>query len=153
MPGLLKCLTIVFFLMIRRPPRSTLFPYTTLFRSTGSDQEQAVAGGVLGSDRLGQLPPHLCCRERILCHISLRRSDSIQSDHDPGASRHYSGRPVGRSASLREAASAGAQSTPANCRLYRNAGCNSKTRAAAALASSNRPSFASAAVSSMWEML
>src|SRR2546425_8438217 len=26
-------LLIVFFLMIRRPPRSTLFPYTTLFRS------------------------------------------------------------------------------------------------------------------------
>src|SRR6202049_5324086 len=26
-------LTIVFFLIIRRPPRSTLFPYTTLFRS------------------------------------------------------------------------------------------------------------------------
>src|SRR5260221_660511 len=25
---------LVFFLMIRRPPRSTLFPYTTLFRST-----------------------------------------------------------------------------------------------------------------------
>src|SRR3712207_9437689 len=28
--GVLVC----FFLMIRRPPRSTLFPYTTLFRST-----------------------------------------------------------------------------------------------------------------------
>src|SRR5436853_7901642 len=27
-----------FFLMIRRPPRSTLFPYTTLFRSQGVDQ-------------------------------------------------------------------------------------------------------------------
>src|SRR3712207_7730012 len=27
---------IVFFLMIRRPPRSTLFPYTTLFRSSRS---------------------------------------------------------------------------------------------------------------------
>src|SRR5215207_11756218 len=26
---------IFFFLMIRRPPRSTLFPYTTLFRSSG----------------------------------------------------------------------------------------------------------------------
>ena len=26
----------LFFLMIRRPPRSTLFPYTTLFRSTGA---------------------------------------------------------------------------------------------------------------------
>src|SRR5256885_2782239 len=28
---------VFFFLMIRRPPRSTLFPYTTLFRSTGPD--------------------------------------------------------------------------------------------------------------------
>src|SRR5258708_10067792 len=27
----------LFFLMIRRPPRSTLFPYTTLFRSPGAD--------------------------------------------------------------------------------------------------------------------
>src|SRR5256885_3088361 len=27
------CLFLFFFLMIRRPPRSTLFPYTTLFRS------------------------------------------------------------------------------------------------------------------------
>src|SRR6185437_16893996 len=31
-----------FFLMIRRPPRSTLFPYTTLFRSRGIPQERAV---------------------------------------------------------------------------------------------------------------
>src|ERR1039458_5483971 len=31
-----------FFLMIRRPPRSTLFPYTTLFRS---GQGQAVGSG------------------------------------------------------------------------------------------------------------
>src|SRR5258705_10769348 len=27
------CTILFFFLMIRRPPRSTLFPYTTLFRS------------------------------------------------------------------------------------------------------------------------
>src|ERR1017187_11019589 len=27
------CVRVFFFLMIRRPPRSTLFPYTTLFRS------------------------------------------------------------------------------------------------------------------------
>src|SRR5258708_22153772 len=27
------CVVFFFFLMIRRPPRSTLFPYTTLFRS------------------------------------------------------------------------------------------------------------------------
>src|SRR5216684_7765145 len=30
---LLYCFVFFFFLMIRRPPRSTLFPYTTLFRS------------------------------------------------------------------------------------------------------------------------
>src|SRR3712207_8532441 len=30
---LLSLFSCVFFLMIRRPPRSTLFPYTTLFRS------------------------------------------------------------------------------------------------------------------------
>src|SRR2546430_17725308 len=31
----LVVLLVFFFLMIRRPPRSTLFPYTTLFRSLG----------------------------------------------------------------------------------------------------------------------
>src|SRR5256885_11542291 len=30
-------MSLFFFLMIRRPPRSTLFPYTTLFRSTRVD--------------------------------------------------------------------------------------------------------------------
>src|SRR3712207_7803272 len=38
-----------FFLMIRRPPRSTLFPYTTLFRShvgSGPDGRGAVASSV-----------------------------------------------------------------------------------------------------------
>src|SRR5690349_24253691 len=36
---LLTCtLVYVFFLMIRRPPRSTLFPYTTLFRSTAAGE-------------------------------------------------------------------------------------------------------------------
>src|SRR2546422_7978935 len=36
-------LYVFFFLMIRRPPRSTLFPYTTLFRSDfeGGDGDQA----------------------------------------------------------------------------------------------------------------
>src|SRR3712207_9242823 len=33
----MACTTLFFFLMIRRPPRSTLFPYTTLFRSHGID--------------------------------------------------------------------------------------------------------------------
>src|SRR2546427_1543560 len=33
-----------FFLMIRRPPRSTLFPYTTLFRSVSSGGEDLLDG-------------------------------------------------------------------------------------------------------------
>src|SRR3712207_7533137 len=32
-----------FFLMIRRPPRSTLFPYTTLFRSSSSSSSSSAA--------------------------------------------------------------------------------------------------------------
>src|SRR5256886_9354533 len=33
----MDCMFLFFFLMIRRPPRSTLFPYTTLFRSLELD--------------------------------------------------------------------------------------------------------------------
>src|SRR2546422_6223462 len=36
---------LFFFLMIRRPPRSTLFPYTTLFRSVGPAEPDARAAG------------------------------------------------------------------------------------------------------------
>src|SRR2546430_7591158 len=45
-----------FFLMIRRPPRSTLFPYTTLFRSPGSGARRAKAGrcACRGPDALPQ---------------------------------------------------------------------------------------------------
>src|SRR2546429_2476894 len=34
-----------FFLMIRRPPRSTLFPYTTLFRSQGAIELRGLESG------------------------------------------------------------------------------------------------------------
>src|SRR2546426_11491829 len=49
-----------FFLMIRRPPRSTLFPYTTLFRSCevrgaagrgGDDRADAISGREIASAR------------------------------------------------------------------------------------------------------
>src|SRR3712207_8620551 len=44
--------------MIRRPPRSTLFPYTTLFRSAGQAAQRHLAGGVEreggGLGRIGQ---------------------------------------------------------------------------------------------------
>src|SRR5262245_63012494 len=40
---------VYFFLLIRRPPRSTLFPYTTLFRSEGPERVHRHAGvGVQG---------------------------------------------------------------------------------------------------------
>src|SRR3712207_8600666 len=37
-----------FFLSIRRPPRSTLFPYTTLFRSAAEGAEQVLGRGHRG---------------------------------------------------------------------------------------------------------
>src|SRR6266542_2971254 len=47
-------LCLFFFLMIRRPPRSTLFPYTTLFRSARVHRARLLAGR-LRDRRLG--PP------------------------------------------------------------------------------------------------
>src|SRR5256885_9518905 len=43
-------LLIFFFLMIRRPPRSTLFPYTTLFRSRAEHE----SGGNGGKSKTGR---------------------------------------------------------------------------------------------------
>src|SRR5216684_4248913 len=44
-------LIFFFFLMIRRPPRSTLFPYTTLFRSGGHrDRKRTLVRGGPGKD-------------------------------------------------------------------------------------------------------
>src|SRR3712207_6858381 len=40
---------VFFFLMIRRPPRSTLFPYTTLFRSTFGPSVVVLAAGEPGA--------------------------------------------------------------------------------------------------------
>src|SRR3989339_813042 len=43
-----------FFLMIRRPPRSTLFPYTTLFRSVLLDLRGGRWGVLIGGCRAGR---------------------------------------------------------------------------------------------------
>src|SRR3712207_8740640 len=51
--------SVFFFLMIRRPPRSTLFPYTTLFRSRGE-----------GSRAVGQGPVRLRLRARRDRHLA-----------------------------------------------------------------------------------
>src|SRR5256885_6721644 len=38
--------------MIRRPPRSTLFPYTTLFRSPGASVTLRMLGGTVGAETM-----------------------------------------------------------------------------------------------------
>src|SRR5205823_12901617 len=48
-------LLFLFFLIIRRPPRSTLFPYTTLFRSLRFDQD-AYWGLGIGASIMGRVP-------------------------------------------------------------------------------------------------
>ena len=55
------CLCSVFFLMIRRPPRSTLFPYTTLFRS----ELGSIKSGGAAAARIGQYKRHgRCCNKK-----------------------------------------------------------------------------------------
>src|SRR2546427_2313532 len=51
-------MNLFFFLMIRRPPRSTLFPYTTLFRSHRARWGFSVrSGAALQPDRGLRAPP------------------------------------------------------------------------------------------------
>src|SRR5438874_4883174 len=76
--------------MIRRPPRSTLFPYTTLFRShrralVDADQNDVIAGGgVLCDHRCDELrePPavrseehtsELQSRRDLVCRLLLEK--------------------------------------------------------------------------------
>src|SRR5438876_8130712 len=63
---------ISFFLMIRRPPRSTLFPYTTLFRSDNKTHPVYALIEIQAPDRIGLLYDVLSCldRENILIPLS-----------------------------------------------------------------------------------
>src|SRR5256885_6952903 len=61
--------------MIRRPPRSTLFPYTTLFRSTVSSP----TGQVTGSKRLTAVNPDVVY---AACYTDQdRKSTRLNSSH------------------------------------------------------------------------
>src|SRR3712207_7287059 len=62
--------------MIRRPPRSTLFPYTTLFRSESS--ENRFASG--SRRRRGGEPPFLPNSRGILSRIAARRAAQAGAD-------------------------------------------------------------------------
>src|SRR5438477_7238744 len=64
-----------FFLMIRRPPRSTLFPYTTLFRSKLAVDDPAVLHAATAAGLgIGLLPEFLRSEEHtseLQSHVNL----------------------------------------------------------------------------------
>src|SRR5687768_18124531 len=85
-----------FFLMIRRPPRSTLFPYTTLFRShcvcaapvAGSPRSGEEDSGVvlsvapvhtfaLGSERSEEHTSELQSRLHLVCRLLLEKKKKL----------------------------------------------------------------------------
>src|SRR2546428_4432691 len=78
--------TTFFFLMIRRPPRSTLFPYTTLFRSPGQREESdrrdaCLDGRCFGEEgvRSEEHTSELQSRSDIVCRLLLEKKTSFSS--------------------------------------------------------------------------
>src|SRR5947208_13857303 len=83
-----------FFLMIRRPPRSTLFPYTTLFRSTAAgllerrEHRRLVlvgrrVGGEAAAGRSEEHTSELQSPDHLVCRLLLekKKKDVKQSYH------------------------------------------------------------------------
>src|SRR2546430_5492673 len=71
-----------FFLMIRRPPRSTLFPYTTLFRSIHPSAMAPVRiGGKPIPDRVGdrseEHTSELQSQSNLVCRLLLEKKKII----------------------------------------------------------------------------
>src|SRR2546430_5417532 len=87
----------VFFLMIRRPPRSTLFPYTTLFRSHGGRggrggdvpraQHQQGGDGLRSEEHTSELQSqsNLVCR--LLLEKTKRSSAPARASNRSGRTR------------------------------------------------------------------
>src|SRR5258707_11027062 len=84
--------------MIRRPPRSTLFPYTTLFRSgiragpAGGDQRSHQFAGRQSSDRTErrEIRParseehtsELQSRQYLVCRLLLEKKKTLYNNND-----------------------------------------------------------------------
>src|SRR3712207_7191083 len=103
----MACVLAVFFLMIRRPPRSTLFPYTTLFRSVlhehegpvplGREQRRVLGdlaedGGAAGrrvvgrqlvDERSEEHTSELQSRQYLVCRLLLEKKNKL---HEPDSS-------------------------------------------------------------------
>src|SRR2546427_7023709 len=75
--------TFFFFLMIRRPPRSTLFPYTTLFRSWSTLEPYTA---IIGNPNLALLvgtgiAMWVYARQRRASRAEDRKSTRLNSSH------------------------------------------------------------------------
>src|SRR5215204_7232528 len=73
----------LFFLMIRRPPRSTLFPYTTLFRLNGAwscDYDQVATADLCSThvDKIGRAPSELQSHSDLVCRLLLEKKKKKQ---------------------------------------------------------------------------
>src|ERR1039458_10741942 len=79
-----------FFLMIRRPPRSTLFPYTTLFRSsnrTHGFRHPAPEKPESTSGRSEEHTSELQSLRHLVCRLLLEKKNTYKfTQHNP---RHY----------------------------------------------------------------
>src|SRR5579885_3768367 len=81
-------LCFVFFLMIRRPPRSTLFPYTTLFRSLAAGRACAANQllynlGRRGIERSEEHTSELQSRFDLVCRLLLEKKKTKPSRVHP----------------------------------------------------------------------
>src|SRR5688572_31268590 len=85
-----------FFLMIRRPPRSTLFPYTTLFRSyseaaTITEYITRLPEAPNGDARSEEHTSELQSQSNLVCRLLLEKKKSL-----PGSNRHTDSAAAGR---------------------------------------------------------
>src|SRR5476651_2780308 len=75
-----------FFLMIRRPPRSTLFPYTTLFRSpslqTRLAREVQKAMPYASDVRSEEHTSELQSRQYLVCRLLLEKKKKTNVQHN-----------------------------------------------------------------------
>src|SRR3954466_16433993 len=94
----LQVALLVFFLMIRRPPRSTLFPYTTLFRSgrpPRGRQRQCRARHRAERFRSEEHTSELQSHDNLVCRLLLEKKKTSVS-HPTHSRSHYLRRPAAR---------------------------------------------------------
>src|SRR4051812_10030738 len=79
---------VFFFLIIRRPPRSALFPYTTLFRSLPGGGEPEPGGGSVVLEEGAELPPPgVAAQQHPLTHVDAAEARGQRDGVHPMTTR------------------------------------------------------------------